>query len=65
MYVSFFGSALDDVMIDYIGHAEEWARVETDDEPAGRDVAVRFLRGDTLLAGATLAATRKVCGKSL
>jgi hypothetical protein len=52
--VPFFWSAHYDVIIDYIGHAEQWDRVELDGSFEARDCAVRFLRGDKLLALATI-----------
>ena len=50
----FFWSAHYDVSINYVGHAEQWDRVEVDGDAAKRDVAVRFERGGKLLALATV-----------
>jgi NADPH-dependent 2,4-dienoyl-CoA reductase/sulfur reductase-like enzyme/nitrite reductase/ring-hydroxylating ferredoxin subunit len=52
--VPFFWSAHYDATINYIGHAAAWDRVEIDGNPTERDLAVRFMRGDKLLALATL-----------
>jgi NADPH-dependent 2,4-dienoyl-CoA reductase/sulfur reductase-like enzyme/nitrite reductase/ring-hydroxylating ferredoxin subunit len=53
-YVPFFWSAHYDVSINYVGHAERWDRIEVDGDPAARDVSVRFIRGNDLLAVATI-----------
>ena len=52
--VPFFWSAHYDVSINYVGHAEKWDRVEVDGDAAKRDVAVRFMRGEQVLALATI-----------
>ena len=52
--VPFFWSAHYDMSINYVGHAEKWDRVEVDGDFEKRDVAVRFMRGDTVLALATI-----------
>jgi len=53
-HVPFFWSAHYDVSINYVGHAERWDRLEVDGDAAKRDVSVRFVRGDRLLALATI-----------
>jgi len=50
----FFWSAHYDVSINYVGHAEQWDRVDVDGDAAEHDVAVRFTREGKLLALATL-----------
>jgi NADPH-dependent 2,4-dienoyl-CoA reductase/sulfur reductase-like enzyme len=52
--VPFFWSAHYDVSFNYVGHAEKWDRVEVDGDATKHDVAVRLMRGDTLLAVVTL-----------
>jgi len=53
-HVPFFWSAHYDVSVNYVGHAEQWDRVDVDGDAAKRDVAVRFTRAGKLLAVATL-----------
>ena len=53
-HVPFFWSAHYDVSINYVGHAERWDRIDVDGEAAARDVSVRLMRGDRLLALATI-----------
>lgn len=52
--VPFFWSAHYDVTVNYVGHAEKWDRMDVDGDAAKRDVAVRFLRGEKVLALATV-----------
>jgi len=52
--VPFFWSAHYDVSINYVGHAERWDAVEVDGDAKAKDVAVRYKRGDKLLAVATI-----------
>jgi NADPH-dependent 2,4-dienoyl-CoA reductase/sulfur reductase-like enzyme/nitrite reductase/ring-hydroxylating ferredoxin subunit len=52
--VPFFWSAHYDVSINYVGHAEKWDHIDVDGDPAKRDVAVRFKRGEKTLALATI-----------
>jgi NADPH-dependent 2,4-dienoyl-CoA reductase/sulfur reductase-like enzyme/nitrite reductase/ring-hydroxylating ferredoxin subunit len=52
--VPFFWSQHYDVPINYVGHAERWDRIEIDGDIAGKDCAVRFVRGDKALAVATI-----------
>jgi NADPH-dependent 2,4-dienoyl-CoA reductase/sulfur reductase-like enzyme/nitrite reductase/ring-hydroxylating ferredoxin subunit len=51
--VPFFWSQHYDVAINYVGHAERWERVEVDGA-FEHDCAVRYMRGDRLLALATI-----------
>jgi apoptosis-inducing factor 3 len=51
--VPFFWSQHYDVAINYVGHAERWDRVEVDGA-FEHDCAVRYMRGDRLLAMATI-----------
>lgn len=53
-YVPFFWSAHYDVSINYIGHAEQWDRLEVNGKPEDKDVAVRFEKDGKLLALATI-----------
>jgi NADPH-dependent 2,4-dienoyl-CoA reductase/sulfur reductase-like enzyme/nitrite reductase/ring-hydroxylating ferredoxin subunit len=53
-HVPFFWSAHYDVSINYVGHAASWDRVDVDGTPKDRDVAVRFLKGNQMLALATI-----------
>jgi len=50
----FFWSAHYDVSINYVGHAEKWDRVEVEGDAGEHDVTVRFMRGGTALAVATI-----------
>ena len=52
--VPFFWSQHYGVAINYVGHAERWDRIEIEGDLDAKDCAVRFLRGRTLLALATL-----------
>lgn len=52
--VPFFWSAHYDVVIDVVGHAAGWDRLEIDGEVRARSAAVRYLKGDRTLAVATL-----------
>jgi NADPH-dependent 2,4-dienoyl-CoA reductase/sulfur reductase-like enzyme len=52
--VPFFWSAHYDVSINYVGHAEKWDRVDVDGDAAKHDVAVRFMRGEKVLAVASI-----------
>jgi hypothetical protein len=50
----FFWSAHYDVSINYVGHAEQWDRIDLDGDPAARDCIARFIRGDKTLAAASI-----------
>ena len=52
--VPFFWSQHYDVGINYVGSGDGWERVELDGNPADKDCAVRYFRGDKLLAVATI-----------
>lgn len=50
----FFWSQHYDTVINYVGHAESWDRVEIDGDPAAHDCAVAYWRADKKLAVATV-----------
>jgi NADPH-dependent 2,4-dienoyl-CoA reductase/sulfur reductase-like enzyme/nitrite reductase/ring-hydroxylating ferredoxin subunit len=52
--VPFFWSAHYDATIGYVGHAEQWDRVEIDGSLEARDAEVRFVAGKRTLAVATV-----------
>lgn len=52
--VPFFWSQHYNTVINYVGHAESWDRLEIDGDPAAHDCAVTFWRGCTKLAVATV-----------
>ncbi|MDN7933357.1 FAD-dependent oxidoreductase [Burkholderia metallica] len=52
--VPFFWSQHYDVSIRYVGHAEQWDRVEIDGELGAHDCSIAYWRGNTRLAVATL-----------
>ncbi|HYP34400.1 MAG TPA: FAD-dependent oxidoreductase [Burkholderiaceae bacterium] len=52
--VPFFWSQHYDTAINMVGHAAGWDRVAVDGSPEALDAAVRYFRGDKLLAMATL-----------
>ncbi len=52
--VPFFWSRQYDTGVDYIGHAEQWDRIDVDGEPAARDCTVTYWRNDRRLAVATV-----------
>jgi 3-phenylpropionate/trans-cinnamate dioxygenase ferredoxin reductase subunit len=57
--VPFFWSQHYDMTIRYVGHAERWDRVQIDGSLDARDATVRFLRGATTLAIATIGRDRE------
>jgi len=52
--VPFFWSAHYDVSINYVGHAEQWDRIDMDGDPAARDCMARFIRGGKTLAAVSI-----------
>jgi 3-phenylpropionate/trans-cinnamate dioxygenase ferredoxin reductase subunit len=50
----FFWSQHYDVVINYVGHAERWDRIETDGVVAEHDFSARFWHGDRVVAAATI-----------
>jgi NADPH-dependent 2,4-dienoyl-CoA reductase/sulfur reductase-like enzyme len=56
--VPFFWSQHYDVTISYVGHAERWDRVSMDGQPARRNCAVTYWRGEKRLAAATVGQDR-------
>jgi NADPH-dependent 2,4-dienoyl-CoA reductase/sulfur reductase-like enzyme/nitrite reductase/ring-hydroxylating ferredoxin subunit len=52
--IPFFWSQHYDTTIAYVGHAEQWDRLEIDGDPAARDCAVSFWLGGQKLAVATV-----------
>jgi NADPH-dependent 2,4-dienoyl-CoA reductase/sulfur reductase-like enzyme len=51
---AFFWSAHYDVSIRYVGHAEQWDRVDVEGDIAAQDATVRYFSGSKLLAAATV-----------
>src|SRR5206468_5463922 len=52
--VPFFWSQHYDVTINYVGHAEQWDRIDIDGSLDARDCAVAYMRGERKLAIATM-----------
>jgi NADPH-dependent 2,4-dienoyl-CoA reductase/sulfur reductase-like enzyme/nitrite reductase/ring-hydroxylating ferredoxin subunit len=52
--VPFFWSAHYDVSINYVGHAEQWDRIDVEGDASKRDVTVRFIKGGKTLALASI-----------
>lgn len=52
--VPFFWSQHYDTRINYVGHAEQWDRMEIDGDPAAHDCTVTYWRNDKRLAVATV-----------
>ena len=50
----FFWSQHYDTVINYVGHAEKWDRLEIDGDPAAHDCAVTYWLGGRWLAVATV-----------
>jgi hypothetical protein len=57
--VPFFWSRHYDDSIDYVGHAERWDSLAVEGNLEAKDAAVRYLRGDRLLALATIGRERE------
>ena len=56
--VPFFWSQHYDITIAYVGHAEQWDRLEVDGDPTTHDCAVSFWHGGRKLAVATVGRDR-------
>ncbi len=52
--VAFFWSQHFDIAISYVGHAEQWDRLDVDGDPAAHDRVISFLQGGKKLAVATV-----------
>jgi 3-phenylpropionate/trans-cinnamate dioxygenase ferredoxin reductase subunit len=52
--IPFFWSQHYDTNIAYVGHSEQWDRLEIDGDPATHDCAVSFWQGGQKLAVATV-----------
>ncbi|WP_179405312.1 FAD-dependent oxidoreductase [Burkholderia guangdongensis] len=52
--VPFFWTQHYDVAVNYVGHAEQWDRVDVDGDPAAHDCSVTYWRNGTRLAVATV-----------
>ncbi len=52
--VPFFWSQQYDTSINYVGHAEQWDRVDVDGDPAAHDCMVTYWHNDKRLAVATV-----------
>lgn len=57
--VPFFWTQQYDLVIDYLGHAASWDRIEQNGEIASRDVALRFYKDDRVSAFATISRGRE------
>jgi 3-phenylpropionate/trans-cinnamate dioxygenase ferredoxin reductase subunit len=55
----FFWSQHYDLVINYVGHAEAWDRIEIDGDPGKHDCAVTYWRGGRKLAVATVGRDRQ------
>jgi len=56
--VPFFWSVHYDVTISYVGHADQWDRIDVSGDVSARDCAVAFRRGEATLAIATIGRDR-------
>lgn len=52
--VPFFWSQHYDVPINYVGHAEQWDKIEIDGEIGSRDCMLRYYRDGKMLAAASI-----------
>ncbi len=57
--VPFFWSQHHDVAIQYVGHAEQWDRIDLDGDPDARDCRVRYSLAGRLLATVTIGRDRE------
>jgi apoptosis-inducing factor 3 len=57
--VPFFWSQHYDQSINYVGYAERWDRIDIEGNLETKDCALRFVRGDKVLAVATLGRDRE------
>ena len=57
--VPFFWSQHHDVAIQYVGHAEQWDRIDIDGDPDARDCRVRYSSAGKLLATVTIGRDRE------
>lgn len=57
--VPFFWSAHYDVTLNYVGHAEQWDRIEIDGSIQDRDCTLRYIAADRVLAVLTIGRDRE------
>ena len=57
--VPFFWSQHYDVAIQYVGHAEQWDRIDIDGGPDARDCSARYILAGNLLAMVTIGRDRE------
>ncbi len=57
--VPFFWSQHHDVAIQYVGHAEQWDRIDIDGAPDARDCSVRYILAGKILATVTIGRDRE------
>ena len=57
--VPFFWSQHHDVAIQYVGHAEQWDRIDIDGDPDARDCRVRYSSAGKILATVTIGRDRE------
>jgi len=63
--VPFFWSQHYDVPINYVGHAEQWDRIDLDGDIASRDCILRYRRNGKLLAAASIFRDRESLSEEL
>jgi len=63
--VPFFWSQHYDVPINYVGHAEQWDRIDLDGDIASRDCILRYRRNGMLLAAASIFRDRESLSEEL